>query len=99
MVPVAGEECEAVTVGSWYENAAEVSEVTYCLPLVSREWKNGSNSSYNCIPFLHSLLTKGKIAGFTKEATGTRLRTVAQGILFSSGWMLSLEGYKSSQLM
>ena len=30
------------------------------LPLVSREWKNGSNSSYNCTPFLHSLLTKGK---------------------------------------
>ena len=29
-------------------------------PLVSREWKNGSNSSYNCTPFLHSLLTKGK---------------------------------------
>ena len=25
------------------------------LPLVSREWKNGSNSSYNCTPFLHSL--------------------------------------------
>ena len=32
------------------------------LPLVSREWKNGSNSSYNCTPFLHSLLTKGKLA-------------------------------------
>ena len=30
------------------------------LPLVSREWKNGSNSSYNCSPFLHSLLSKGK---------------------------------------
>ena len=29
------------------------------LPLLSREWKNGSNS-YNCTPFLHSLLTKGK---------------------------------------
>ena len=28
--------------------------------LVSREWKNGSNGSYNCTPFLHSLLTKGK---------------------------------------
>ena len=27
------------------------------LPLVSREWKIGSNSSYNCTPFLHSLLT------------------------------------------
>ena len=31
------------------------------LPLVSREWKNGSNSSYNSTPFLHSLLTKGKM--------------------------------------
>ena len=30
------------------------------LPLVSREWKNGSYSSYNCTPFLHSLLTKGE---------------------------------------
>ena len=29
------------------------------LPLASREWKNGSNGSYNCTPFLHSLLTKG----------------------------------------
>ena len=29
--------------------------------MVSREWKNGSNSSYNSTPFLHSLLTKGKI--------------------------------------
>ena len=35
----------------------------YTLPLVSREWRNGSNSSYNCTPFLHSLLTKGKILG------------------------------------
>ena len=25
-----------------------------------REWRNGSNGSYNCTPFLHSLLTKGK---------------------------------------
>ena len=33
------------------------------LPLISREWKNGSNSSYNCTPFLHSLLTKGKFRG------------------------------------
>ena len=29
-------------------------------PLGSREWKNGSDSSYNCTPFLHSLLTKDK---------------------------------------
>ena len=31
------------------------------LPLASREWKNGSNSSYNCTPFFHSLLSKGKV--------------------------------------
>ena len=41
---------------SWYGSR-------HYLPLVSREWKNGSNSSYNCTPFLHSLLTKGKIIG------------------------------------
>ena len=39
---------------------SESNLTTYYLPLVSREWKNGSNSSYNCTPFLHSLLTKGK---------------------------------------
>ena len=39
------------------------------LPLVSREWKNGSNSSYNCTPFLHSLLTKGK--KMTKQLPAT----------------------------
>ena len=33
------------------------------LPLVSREWRNGSNSSYNCTPFFHSLLTKGRCRG------------------------------------
>ena len=46
------------------------------LPLVSREWKNGSNSSYNCTPFLHSLLTKGKFRGlrFGLRGLGCRLR-------------------------
>ena len=34
--------------------------VVIALVLVSRKWKNGSNSSYNRTPFLHSLLTKGK---------------------------------------
>ena len=34
--------------------------LTYYLPFGSGEWKNGSNSSYNCTSFLHSLLTKGK---------------------------------------
>ena len=43
------------------------------LPLVSREWKNGSNSSYHCIPFLHSLLTKGKTTvNSIKLETGLR---------------------------
>ena len=36
---------------------------------VSREWKNGSNSSCNCTPFLHSLLTKGKLGGLGFKAT------------------------------
>ena len=44
--------------GSW-ESLKYPQTVIY-LALVSREWKNGSNSSYNCTPFLHSLLTKGK---------------------------------------
>ena len=34
------------------------------LLLVSREWRNGSNSSYNGTPFLHSLLTKGKFSKY-----------------------------------
>ena len=38
----------------------KVPPFTIYLPLVGREWKNGSNSSYNCTPFLHSLLTTGK---------------------------------------
>ena len=42
------------------------------LPLVSREWKNGSNSSYNCTPFLHSLLTKGKLNAETHLQLGFR---------------------------
>ena len=45
---------------------------TLSLPLVSREWKNGSSSSFSCTPFLHSLLTKGKLGGrglyFLKQA-------------------------------
>ena len=45
-----------------YEPQGELRTAIY-LPLVSREWKNGSNSSYNCTPFLHSLLTKGKFKG------------------------------------
>ena len=44
------------------------------LPLVSREWKNGSNSSYNCTPFLHSLLTKGKLTQNTNHSVQQPLR-------------------------
>ena len=39
---------------------ADICSEALNLPLVSREWKNGSNSSYNSTPFLHFLLTKGK---------------------------------------
>ena len=42
-------------------------EIPFDLPLVSREWKNGSNSSYNYTPFLHSLLTKGKSSSILEE--------------------------------
>ena len=40
------------------------------LPLVSREWKNGSNSSSNCTPFLNSLLTKAKKTDLGFEGVG-----------------------------
>ncbi|CAE7286773.1 unnamed protein product [Symbiodinium sp. CCMP2592] len=40
--------------------AGKMKERLLSLPLVCRVWKNGSNSSYICTPFLHSLLTKGK---------------------------------------
>ena len=43
-----------------------------CLASVSREWKNGSNSSYNCTPFLHSLLTKGAY-GSAPGSVSTRI--------------------------
>ena len=39
------------------------------LPLVSREWKNGSNSSHNCTPFLHFLLTKAKMKDEKSQQT------------------------------
>ena len=49
------------------------------LPLVSREWKNGSNSSYNCTPFLHSLLTKGK---FRVQGLGFKVQVGVHGLGF-----------------
>ena len=42
------------------------------LPLVSREWKNGSNSSYSCTPFFHSLLTNGKVKDRWRTRRGSR---------------------------
>ena len=51
------------TTGPFFQGPLQEKTESYgprILPLVSREWKNGSNSSYNCTPFLHSLLTKGK---------------------------------------
>ena len=39
--------------------------VWFYLPLVSREWKNGSNRRYNYTPVLQSLLTKGKFTDWT----------------------------------
>ena len=59
------------------------------LPLVSREWKNGSNGNYSCTPFLHSLLTKGKLC-LTQAFVGRRIdacnsSTVSPTIFFFSG--------------
>ena len=50
-----------VFVNVWPFYLPTPSCVEKILPLVSRKWKNGSNSSYNCTPFLHPLLTKGKM--------------------------------------
>ena len=46
-----------------HSNSSESLRIWGNLSLVSREWRNGSNRSYNCTPFLHSLLTKGKVRG------------------------------------
>ena len=52
------------------------------LPLVSREWRNGSNSSYNCTPFLHSLLTKGTFRGLGFMGFGLGLGFGVSGLGF-----------------
>ena len=54
------------------------------LPLVSREWKNGSNSRYNCTPFLYSLLTKGKSRLRRVRVWGLGLRALVLG--FRRAW-------------
>ena len=58
------------------------------LPLVSREWENGSNSSYNSTPFLHSLLTKDKTQGLqllqTRGVGVWAHRDAARGICMTS---------------
>ena len=54
-------QCEDVEGSSERHSTAQFFfEGALYLPLVSRAWKKGSNSSYNCTPFLHALLTKGK---------------------------------------
>ena len=72
--------------------------------MVSREWKNGSN---NCTPFLHSLLTKGKLEadetprGLGKErplleplpATQTARRPRLEEPALSRPGRLGLSGY------
>ena len=70
------------------------------LPWVSREWKNGSNSSYNCTPFLHSLLTKGKGKGMfsapchpnpkTKHSAHRRLKWQGSVGRTRAGWLRGL---------
>ena len=58
---------------------------TLSLPLVSREWKNGSNSSYTCTPFLHSLLTKGRLDGtWLRSPAGPRSHASLQGAMRSA---------------
>ena len=67
----------------------------FSLPLVSREWKNGSNSSYNCTPFLHSLLTKGKLVTLNPKpwlVTAWSLRTIRLEELSLWGWGLGFRG-------
>ena len=34
---------------------------------------NGSNITYNCTPFFHSLLTKGKFMEFLRKATSREM--------------------------
>ena len=58
------------------------------LPLVSREWRNGSNSSYNCTPFLHSLLTKGK---YIVWVLGFRISALL-GLVFGLQFAVVFEG-------
>ena len=72
----------------------------YSLPLASREWKNGSNSSCNCTPFLHSLLTKGK-TGAGRNFDGLtlnvdrRFRIWPEALGFADLWMLLCNGWTS----
>ena len=72
------------------------------LPLVSRGWKNGSNSSYSCTPFLHSLITKGKLLlcsllwGFRVEGLGVRVyKSEAYGLWPALEWCCSGTGLRT----
>ena len=53
------------------------------LPLVSREWKTGISGSYNCTPFLHSLLTKGKCLGYVDSGAFNMFSRLSDGF----GWL------------
>ena len=55
-------------------------EKCWSLPLVSREWKNGSNSGYNCTPFLHSLLTQGKEVVTANHQVANRVFSDSAGL-------------------
>ena len=48
--------------------------------MVSREWKNGSNSGYNCTPFLHSLLTQGKEVVTANHQAANRVFSDSAGL-------------------
>ena len=59
-------------------------------PLVSREWKNGRNSSHNCTPFLRSLVTKGKL--FDKPKPPNQYPLNPFGLRFGEGLGLGVTG-------
>ena len=78
-------------------NLKQLSD-TLSLPLVSREWRNGSNSSCNCTPFLHSLLTKGKYLEPLNWAKTPSLTEISQLIMVNGFRSLASLIYVGSSL-